>query len=97
MTSLWYVGQQHPSCPPDQGLDSTSQRVSRSGPIGPKFVPRVMDIVIAMFVRSDQEKLYQRRFQCGQMNKYLYCKEYIKLGATVCRHRHKPVAPALHQ
>lgn len=50
-------------------------------------------VIIALFASPEQAKLEQRKFDSGGIGKCPYCKEFINLDATTCKHCHQPLLP----
>lgn len=50
-------------------------------------------IIIALFASPEQAKLDQRKFDRGENAQCPYCKEFINLDATMCKHCHQPLLP----
>ncbi len=49
-------------------------------------------VIIALFVSRDQAMLDQQKFDRGEIARCPYCKEFINLDATTCKHCHQPLS-----
>lgn len=53
----------------------------------------VIGVIIAAVMPATQEGLEKKGFQDGELVQCPYCKEYIKPGATICKHCHQELSP----